>query len=121
MLDASYLHGTIVDAILLVLDLSAGVNGATLTVVCVLSEYGDDRTELCLDASGRIDEVEGIEFVIINASHVDETLVFVCDAGIIAEYASICAPIDQGTTLAALYGAVVNVVTRAWRVGTSCN
>ncbi len=49
VLGASDLHRTIVDAVLVVLDLPARMYGAVDAMICILSKDRDDRTVLCSD------------------------------------------------------------------------
>ena len=123
VLKATDLHTSrpIVNAILLELDLSTGVDAAVATMIGVLSKNDDDRAVLRVDDSRGIHKFKSVELVVVNAGDIDKALVGEGDSSVAAEYASIGSSIHQRTTLAAFDVASVDMISCARRVGTSCD
>ncbi len=59
-----------------------------------LAEYHDGWSSLRDDACGCIDNLEGIEFMVVNASDIDHATVCVEDPGVIAKNSTVCPSID---------------------------
>ena len=84
MLCATDFHRAIVYLVLVVFNLSAGVYGAVATMVSILPKDDDDRATLCKHACGGVNELEGIELVVIDASDVHFACVCEDDSGVAA-------------------------------------
>ena len=73
-LSASHLDGTVVDLILVVFNLPCRVDGPPYAMVSILMENEDYRASLSDDFCGGIHNLQGIHFVIVNASDIDLTM-----------------------------------------------
>ncbi len=77
----------------------------------MLAKGGDGRYGLSDHAGGGVDELEGIELMIVDAGDVNFAGVYEGYPGVNAQDTSVCSSIYQGSTLAALDVAVVDVIS----------
>ena len=95
VLETSDLHGTIVDYILVVFNLSAGVDSAITSKEGVLSKNENNVAMLCGDLSGSVDKLESIEFVIVNSSDINFSGVGEDNSCITAEDTSVGSSVNK--------------------------
>jgi hypothetical protein len=95
MLRTSYLDGSVIDSIAICFDLSGGMDRTSSTVISVLPEYANSFSSIGKYLTAGIDDLEGIQLVIVNTGYVDFPSWILHEYFCIrTENASVCSPID---------------------------
>ena len=119
-LSTTDLEGSVIHHVLVVLNLTSRVNRPMNPMVGVLTKNSNDRSTMCVDLGNSINNLESVEFVIINTSDINLVLMSDGNLGIRTKDTPVCSPINKGATCALLTDFVrVNSVPISSAVVTS--
>ena len=89
------LDGAIINHVLIEFNLRSRVYGAVEAVISILAKNDDGVTKLGMDLGSSVNNLEGIEFMVVDASDINFALVGKEDLGVIAENTAVGSPIDE--------------------------
>ena len=84
--------------------------GATESMICVLFEDDNGVSQLCRDFCGGVNDLEGIELMVVDSGDINLSLMCVYDACVGAKDSSVGSPVDEGSSFVASHFVVRNIV-----------